>query len=361
MDQLPFNHILRANHVPFSYGYVPVPIRICDSDWWHAAQRVLPHTLWDSLQFTLTPPLNVLLSSTTIPAHHPLRRLPSQSDRPAHQLLPPSSLSLRKRAPQPPPPPLPSLQPPSRPVPLHPTMPSNAQHTRHRPHSDRRPSHRPPHPPSSHRTSTNPTTNTTSTAPSTSTSKRPRGYPKPLGRGRGFPVLCDGRYLTSHPTTLLLHPSATSWVMRHPHSARLFTLTRPHSLLSRDRVLLDARTARPVLRARSSLFSARSTTRLHAQGASLLTVHRKSPLEPRTFHAFLNSGTRPDLVIRTDAKGRRFTFTDRRSIDVATVKKRTIRGSGGEKKVEYRMHLSPGYDAALFVTALVCVQEALCD
>lgn len=200
----------------------------------------------------------------------------------------------------------------------------------------------------------------------TSTSTRPRGYPKPLGVGRGFPVLARGKFLESQPCTLVLHPSRSesTWLVRNRRGARLFSLSRARAFLARERSLIDTRSGHAVLRARAPSLSARSTVEVYADGAdrkSLLTLQKKSLFESRTVHGFIHgkSSKKPELVIRSDSKGRKFTFTDRRSIEIATVKRYSARSRSGEKRFEYRMHVSPGYDTALLAMCMVCVHEML--
>lgn len=93
----------------------------------------------------------------------------------------------------------------------------------------------------------------------------------------------------------------------------------------------------------------------------MLILQKKSVIENRTVHGFVKGkpGRRPELVVKSDSKGRRFTFTDRRSIEIATVKRYATRSRSGERRFEYRMYVSPGYDTALFVMVMVSVHETL--
>lgn len=200
-----------------------------------------------------------------------------------------------------------------------------------------------------------------------SSSTRPRGYPKPLGRGRGFPVLGRGRFLHERPASFVLVPGRAKrgkrvYDVRSRRGERLFQVLPKRFCLHDTRTLVDVGSGVPLLRMKGFLVSARSTMTISSpDGGALLVLQKTSviSLKRRTVYGYIKGRvkSRPDLVVTADAKGRTFTFTDRRSMEIASVRRYRAKRRDAANKYEYRMYVSPGYDTALFLMCMICLHE----
>lgn len=205
--------------------------------------------------------------------------------------------------------------------------------------------------------------NTNSAQPTThSTSTRPRGYPKPQGLGRGFPVV-SRRFLHSTPSIYAIYPSSSSnssvYHVRDVHQRLVFRVDRSRLCLHDAHVLYTHSTNRPWLYVRGFLLSARSVmTITDIDGRPMLILQKMSVIsvKKRTLHGYTAKvGGKPDLIITSDHNARAFSFRDRRSNEVAHVKRRRDRPGNEHPGKSYKMYISPGYDNALFIMCMIYI------
>lgn len=206
-------------------------------------------------------------------------------------------------------------------------------------------------------------TTTHSAHPAThSTSNRPRGYPKPLGLGRGFPVV-SRRFLHSTPSIYAIYPSSSPnspvYHVRDIHQRVIFRVDRSRLCLHDVHVLHTHSTNRPWLYVRGFFLSARSVmTITDINGRPVLILQKMSviSMKKRVLHGYTSKvGGKPDLVITSDHKARTFSFRDRRSNEVAHAKRRRDYPSNEHPGKSYKMYISPGYDNALFMMCMICI------
>lgn len=149
--------------------------------------------------------------------------------------------------------------------------------------------------------------------------------------------------------------------VRSRRGERLFQVLPKRVCLQDVRTLVDAASGVPLLRMKGFLVSARSTmTIAKPDGAALLVLQKTSVVSfkgRRTVYGYVRGRvkSRPDLVVAADEKGRTFTFTDKRSLEIASVRRYRAKRNDATNKYEYRMYVSPGYDTALFIMCMMCI------
>lgn len=246
-------------------------------------------------------------------------------------------------------------------------------HSHTRPHSEQPHRHHHHHHKHSHKHKPRPNSAVSSPNPrSKSTTShatsRPRGYPRPLGRGNGFPTL-SRRFISLTPITLTIHAQSPrpgrSYTVRDPQGP-LLNLS-PSDGTNSNKTLVSLRPGHlrddALLQLRPTRFSARSAITLtKPKGKVLLLMHKASLINvtARVIHAFIHGAksSKPHLVIEGTQSGSKYDVRDKKRNPVCTISR--CRPSNQQKDpnhVVYRVVLNPGYDIALFASVTACVHE----
>lgn len=177
----------------------------------------------------------------------------------------------------------------------------------------------------------------------------------------------DGRYVHQYPTSYTLTPSprrhGRSFVIRSRVGEKVYSVNPKNLSFRETKTLNEYRSqASPILRMHQQLFSARSTiiisdedheTQLILQKASIVNCNHPN------IQGFLkHRKTHHDLLISAEEDGRKFSFRDRRSNQVATgVRYRTTKRGDRPKQYAYKIYINPGYDISFFLMATVALFE----
>lgn len=266
------------------------------------------------------------------------------------------------------------------------TFPANTPHShRPKPPSTRPPKlhaltgvrypDRPTQPPSS--TTGPPTThtsrsqsNSTQASSSSSSSTRPRGYPKPLGPGKGFPVLSARRYLRSQSSSFHIHPSSARRYRtydifdRHHHPC--FNVIPTPLCLRETKTLYDLQRSdrrSSVIKSHQLMFSTRGRVSIcDIRGNPLLYLQKVNIVNfPKIIHGFVGGrpSRKPHLIISEEKQdGRSYVIRDKKSNEVACIERYRLTSRHDRKrKYAYKLYISAGYDCSLFVMCAVLLLD----
>lgn len=242
-------------------------------------------------------------------------------------------------------------------------------------------------PPSSRR----PKSNTkASAATKSSSSSRPRGYPRPLGRGNGFPLVHRTRFLRLQSVTLRVSPDddgdggqysaaaaaaaaggrgrgcgrGRGYRITDGQGITVFRVLPGSSCLRETKTLLDARNDnRCVLRAHHVVLTTRASVFVRDErGRALLFLQRMNMVNlPKVVHGFIRCKAygKADVVISEERhQGRAYVIRDRRSNEIACIQRfRVSSRKDKHKRYAYKLYISAGYDCALFVMCSVLLLD----
>lgn len=196
---------------------------------------------------------------------------------------------------------------------------------------------------------------------------RPRGYPKPLGRGNGFPLVYNGRFLLPSYTQLVIQrrrsSAASSYSVSNGNGYKLFYINYKFSTFQQVKTLTERASGVPLLQMRDKMFSFRSTVFIcDAHERTLLVLQKASVINmgsPVIYgYIRMKSHTTPDLIITARSSGRKFVMRDRRSNEIARITRSSSRSRSSSNGRSYRLSINPGYDVALFSLCAVYLAEA---
>lgn len=211
----------------------------------------------------------------------------------------------------------------------------------------------------------------TPTSTANTRSSRPRGYPKPLGRGNGFPYTSKGAFLMHQSTSYIVHPSGKkkgrSYTIHDRHRHTLFRINPKHITVSNVKTLVQyhRNVAVPLVRMKQSVFSARNSITISTpDNEPLLMLQKTTIVNVNTgkspVHGYIKekTATKPQLVITSDSSPYNYVIRDRRSNEVARIVRfRTTKRSQRPKRYSYKVYISPGYDIVVFLMCVACLHE----
>lgn len=222
-------------------------------------------------------------------------------------------------------------------------------------HSHSKPSSNPhSHNPSKLQTPLDPST------ASTTTYLRPRGYPRPLPRGNGLPLLSRNHILNTHASITFTPRETQTYHLRTPTTAHKIV---PKPSRHNTRTLYTSSTS--ILRWHTHILSARgAVTVTHPRSEQkLITLQRSSVVNRGRVHGYLaqrRRGGKPDLVIKSERGG--YVIRDARGNEVAKISKGDRRKDKGSKSDKgWKVVVVPGFDHVFVGACAAVVVQILAD